>query len=286
MRVYVKAPPKLSRAMYRVANALERYAPDGIHVVQTPEEADLLVHHVIGSEAIDYKPTKPCAVLQYCVNSATPEGSAPWRPLWSRARVVWSYYDLTTHMPSDACFYYAPLGIDPIFRAQVGNSPRDIGLLTSGYVNGQGQEAIEEPILAARGHGLTTVHLGPLPTGLRILKDIDITGAGIPDTKLVGLYRRTQRVSGLRYVEGFELGCVEGLACGARPVVFDRPEMRAWFNGHAEFVPEDEHLEEALARVFAVEPEPVSESERAAVLARFNWKSLVSEFWNLVKERT
>jgi hypothetical protein len=289
VKVYVEAPENLSRAMFRVAAALERHAPDGIRVVQHAAQADLLVHHVIGIEAVKYKVDRPCAVLQYCVNSATPEGSRPWWPLWERARAVWSYYDLAPHMPPGARFYYAPLGVDPVFRVQVlPNVPREIGLMTSGYANGQGQEAIEEPILAARQVGLKTVHLGPIPTGLSRIKEIEVTGTGVPDMKVTRLYHRVQWVSGLRYVEGFELGCIEGLVCGARPVVFDRPEMRAWFGDHAEFVPEctGDELVAHLALLFAKPPRPVTEEERRAVLAKFNWRPLVTRFWDLVKERS
>jgi len=284
MKVYVKAPAKLSRAMFRVANALERYAPDDVQVVDDLESADLLVHHVIGLEAINYRLDKPCVVLQYCTGGG--EDRSAWQPLWSRARVVWSYYDLTRHMPPDAVFYHAALGIDPVFRPAFVPVPRDFMVMTSGYVNGHGQEAIEEPTLAAQLVGGTPVHLGPPPEGFSQPMNLNLFTA-IGDADLATVYRRTKWVAGLRFVEGFELGVVEGLACGARPIVFDRADNRHWFGEHATYVSEEsgDSLMNKLAKIFGQEPVPVSADERVTVLAKFNWKTLVSEFWDLVKEK-
>lgn len=285
MRVYVKAPTNMSRAMFRVANALERYAPAGVEIVQDQASADLSVHHVIGLDAVGYRTSQPCAVIQYCVNSATKEGSAPWHPLWARAKTVWSYYDLAPMMPDGATFYYAPMGLDPVFRgaARQAFKPRDFGVLTSGYVNGHGQEAIEEPIVAAELIGLSSVHLGPMPTGLTRNVTVNVLH-DISDASLVRLYEQCKWVMGLRFVEGFEMPAIEGLACGARPVVFDRPEMRHWYGDHAVYVPEchGDLLIQHLWEVFSTPPVPVSADEHAAVLSAFNWRTITAGFWERV----
>lgn len=286
MKAYVAAPPKLSRAMKRVANALERYAPADVTIVQDPNAADVLVLHVIGLEAVNYREDKPCAVLQYCVNSATKEGAAPWHPLWNRALTVWSYYNLAPLMPEDTDFYYAPMGIDRVFREPRPNCGRDYLVLTSGYVNGHGQEAIEEPTVAAEQCGGKAIHLGPMPTG--ITRNVEMNLAtDISDVTLASIYRRCQFVTGLRYVEGFEMPAIEGLVNGARPVVFDRAEMRHWYQDSAVYVPECSGLEliDRLTAVFSEDRDPVSNEEREWALARFNWKTLAEGFWNRVKEQ-
>jgi glycosyltransferase involved in cell wall biosynthesis len=287
VKAYVKAPEQLSRAMYRVANALERYALDDVFIVQEPAEADLLVLHVIGREALELasKLGRRYAVIQYCTGGGA--DLAAWRPLWARAKLTWSYYDLAAHMPAGAEFYRAPMGLDPIFRQSILPWPpgRDVGVLTSGYVNGRGQESIEEPTRAAQALGLEAVHLGPRPDGV----SDDLTMRcyyKLADTELRKLYHRCRWIAALRYVEGFEMPAAEGLACGARPIVFDRADMRDWYQDHAVFVPEcsGEMLTARLKRIMSKPPRPVTPEERAVVLERFNWKTIIAGFWQRIKE--
>lgn len=286
MRAYVAAPEKLSRAMQRVACALERCAPDDVIIVQDPREADLTVLHVIGLEALEVFPkNKPFAAIQYCTGGG--EDLSAWRPLWERAALVWSYYDLAAHMPSDARFYRAPMGIDPVFRQPSRPWPpgRDVTVLTSGYVNGKGQEAIEEPWRAAQALNGVATHLGPRPDG--VSDDLRMSiNYKLSDDGLRRLYHRCKYIASLRYVEGFEMPAVEGLACGARPIVFDRPDMRHWYENHALFVPEcsGPPLIEHLRQAMSFEPRPVAPEERASVLARFDWRAIVGGFWSRVKE--
>ena len=288
MKVYLRPPTGMSRAMDRVANALERYAPlDKVELTTYEPEADLLILHVIGLEAVSYRRHQRCAVLQYCVNSATYGDAMPWHGLWARATTIWSYYDLAPIMPEQwrDRLYHAPLGIDAPFRQPYVERPRDIGVMTSGYVNEHGQEAIESPTLAAQANGLKPLHLGPMPTGLRNELQMNFVHK-ISDSALARWYQRTQRVAAMRYVEGFEMPAIEGLANGARPVMFDRAETRRWFANHAEFVPECEgdELTARLTDLFARPPMPVAAPERGQVLEKFCWKPLATGFWNRILE--
>lgn len=281
--------------MFRVANALTRYRPADVEIVEREADADLLVLHVIGLEAVDYRPHQRCAVIQYCLNTTQPGDSEPWHPLWERAALVWSYYDLhrRTCFPFGRNFYHAPIGIDPVFRAPAREERlRDITILTSGYVNGRGQEAIQEPHVACQlVPGATAMHLGPIPEGLTRPFKFNYR-YDLGDSEVAALYHRCKWVAGLRFVEGFELGVVEGLACGARPIVFDRPDNRYWFEGHAVFVPENyddrgfdsEELTYRLADIIGRDPAPVTAEERREVLARFHWPTILDGFWRAVKE--
>lgn len=287
MKVYCESYAHLSRAMWRVSEALKRHAPSNVEFVQIKEEADLEVLHVIGPDALDYaSPSRYTAVIQYCTNKAEPK---MWWPLWERASVVWSYYDLAAFMPRGANFYHSPLGIDPPFLERMGNiGPRSIGVVTSGYVSGNGAEAIEDAAQAASLAGLTTTHIGPsgvevsrpFPKGWRSL-------FAISDAHLAEVYQRARWVSGLRYVEGFELPAIEGLSRGARPIVFDRPDMRQWYEGHAVFVPEcsGPPLVDALRWVFSEQPLPVTREERETVVAKFDWGIIAEGFWSAVARR-
>ena len=284
MKVFVDPPRTMSQAMFRVANALKSFAPREIEIVRRRELADLQVMHVIGIDAVDYAASwnKHYAVLQYCVE--TGGNIDTWHPLWFNADLVWSYYKLDDLVGYER-FYFAPLGVDGrIFYSN--GRPRTTGVFTSGYVSGEVAEAIEEMTVAADRLNMSVTHLGPVPVVGEDLHPMPTPSrwrslVGISDKELAGEYAQSLWVSGLRHVEGFELPAVEGLACGARPIVFDRPDMRQWYYGHAEFVPEStgEDLVDHLMKILSKPPEPVTPGERALVLARFSWEKFAEGFW-------
>lgn len=265
--------------MVRVANALKKHAPRELEFVDDPKSADLQVLHVIGPDNAELLEASNYAVIQYCRTG----GEASYISLWAGAQVVWSYYDLRSLCER---FYFAPLGVDEIFTQSFDPEPRDIGIMTSGYVSHPAGEAIEEVAIASWMLGLDVVHLGPekvegmvvkLPTGWRAVENI-------ADRTLAAYYRRSKWVSGLRHIEGFELPVLEGLMCGARPIVFDRPDMHEWYLGHARFVTEasGESLVKELLDVLTDEPEPVSMEEREMVAQRFSWNRIATGFWEQV----
>lgn len=283
MRAYVSPPSHLSKAMFRVSKALEHYIlpSQDVQIVYRLQDADMQVAHVIDFDALTYDPGIPFVVIQYCTNALSEQDMLRWQPLWKRAHGVWSYYDLGRYMPDGANFFHSPLGIDEPFRQRVQSGERTIGVMTSGFVHGPSAEAIEEVLIAARKCKLNTTHLGPMPVGMSHIPKPWVSVHGVGDQTLASLYSRTQWVSGLRHMEGFELPCIEALACGARPIVFDRPDMRQWYNGYAHFVKESqgEELVEQLVKIFSSPVEKVSEQERREVLQKFNWETIVPAFW-------
>ena len=114
-----------SQAMHRVADALARYAPSDIAIVDDVKQADVQVLHTVGAW-----PSLPrsYAIIQYCYCSG---GTANWKKVWADSRVVWSYYDLTAHGAGNN-FYYAPLGVDlnVFFPRTVGE--KDLSIVTTG----------------------------------------------------------------------------------------------------------------------------------------------------------
>jgi hypothetical protein len=277
-RVFLEPTGLYSRAMVRVALALEQHAPRSVEIVRDIEDSDLHVLHVIGALP-DGMVTPNSIIIQYCLQT-TGVLLEQWRPLWERARMVWSYFDLGDNAPR---FYHAPLGVDRSFINGHHDMPvRDIHVMTSGYVSSAGGEAIEEVAIAADKVGLRVLHLGPSHVdGMRVTPPRWSSVLGVSDVELAALYRQTEWVSGLRHVEGFELPVLEGLCCGARPIVFDRPDMTQWYEGHAAFIPEcdGEELVEELVEVLRHHPVPVSASERAEVARKFDWGVIARGFW-------
>jgi hypothetical protein len=290
MKICVRPTGLHSRAMLRVADALQKHAPSGLSFVREPEDADLQVLHVIGPDALTELRAQRYVCIQYCRTamhaddgSNQPVGEHAYTSMWENAEATWSYYDLRGQCPR---FYFAPLGVDAEFLKDYDEEYRDLGIMSSGFVSGPGAEAIEEVAMAGWMLEMDVVHLGPPeidgmkvtpPHGWRALFNIS-------DRVLAQYYRRCRWVSGLRHAEGFELPVLEGLMCGARPIVFDRVDMRQWYDGHAVFVPECSGVElvNKLTVVMCEEPFPVTADERATLLRRFSWKPIAQGFWEQV----
>lgn len=293
MRVFLKPTGLHSRAMIRVANALHHYAPTTVRIVERIEDADLVVCHVIGHDSLSAIKAfnKPYAMIQYCLDSSARE-VIDWRQDWQDAKLVWSYYNIVARLENENLlpdgtamrFYHAPLGVDMAFLGRIltdyRNEPKRRGILTSGYVSHAASEAIQEVVFAAWMLGIPVTHLGPAQVA-----GMDETPLnsilGISDEGLAARYAESQWVSGLRHIEGFELPVIEGLCCGARPIVFDRPDMHQWYTGHAIFVPEcsGSELVQHLHEVLGDEPEPVTRDERQWAAERFDWATIAQGFW-------
>jgi hypothetical protein len=288
MKVYVEVPPGLSKAMERVVAALKNYAPRSIKFVKEKEDAELVLLHVIGypetiaavEECQERK--QKFGIIQYCLRSTQKPDTRDWASIWQAATIVWSYYDLPKLCVEDGWakgsfpFYHSPLGADPIF-----SEPRPTmhvkmyTMLTTGYV--AESEGVLEVAEAVRRIGGRHFHLGPRD----VAPNADMIGFGLSDHLLVDVYSRCCWVAGLRRCEGFEMPAAEGLVSGARPIMFDAPHYRKWFEPWAEFIPEgtfDETVD-ALVAVFDKGYRAVTEKERGEASRRFNWNAIVVPFW-------
>lgn len=284
IKAFVDAPMHLSRAMHRVSHALREHAPAHVRIVRTADEADLQVLHVVGyNDTVAYlhrqKPGQKFAIIQYCLKTTSATTVADWIPVWDRAALVWTYYDIAALATAEGVtvpttVYCSPLGVDAsVFRPFPGRrKPWIIG--TSGYV--PETECVREAASAASRVGLPMFHLGP---------DQRLAGVtcalGINDRTLARFWSECQFVAGLRRVEGFELPAAEGLLCGARPIMFDAPHYRMHFDGFAEFIQEGSYDEVvvALEDLFRRGARPVAEGERRAAAERFHWPTIAAGFW-------
>lgn len=293
MKVYAAVPHGMSRAMNRVVKALQRHAPDHVSFASRREDAELVVLHVIGYPETEQairelrESGQRYAMIQYCMRSTQRPSTNEWRGMWASAEVVWSYYDLRQHIREDGGwdldfnFYDAPLGVDDeVFQPSDVPSIRNYTMLTSGYV--AETEGVYEAAEAVARVGGNHYHLGPaMPLGPFTRCEL-----GISDEQLARVYRSCKYVAGLRRAEGFEMPAIEGLVCGARPVCFDRPHYRRWFEPWAKFVPEGNYQEvtDALARVFR-EDARVTLAESVAAAEKFNWAAIVDGFWSLASQQ-
>lgn len=309
LRVYLQPTGLHSRSMLRFVEALIKYIPpDKFTIAASPSHlyADLILIHAIGYDAIEIAQNakskgQKYVVIQYCLESTEYTKADDWFDFWRNAEMVMSYYDLSIYQDQsinkinkvDMNFYRAPLGLDLEFTKLYNRNVFRDKIITSGYVSGQMAEAIEEVWLAAREINIPVTHIGP--SNVQGIQDSS-TGSNnsnnissyptfehnISDERLAYLYRTALWVSGLRHKEGFELPAAEGLACGARPILFDNSNYRYWYRNRAIYV-EDCHgqqLVDKLIEVFKRQPREVDENERIEILRRFNWEAVCKGFWS------
>jgi hypothetical protein len=252
-----------SRAIARIEINLRAHLPSGMTWTE-PDDADLIVLPVIGRHdhcviwaKLFKEQGRKYAIIQLSLKSTRNPDPADWLELWQGAEVVWSYYFL----PGKFNFYHAPLGADPaIFRPL--NIERAYVVGTTGQY--PRAECLWEVEKAASG------------AGQRMLKIHSVS-----NEELNRQYNQCHYISGLRHKEGFELPAAEGMLAGARPILFDTPDFRQWYDGIAEFIPEGNFLATInhLTRLFQSDPVSVSNKEVMYARYRFDWKRIVSEFW-------
>lgn len=276
------------RAVTRISKALKKFAPDNFLFVDTKEEADLVVlfingrHTSFANEIEDLTSQgKGVAAVQISIRSTRNPSTKDWLPIWEKANLIWSYYDLKDlcredNTPTNFNFYHAPLGVDEVFKEYP--TIKEYIIATSGL--GYSTESVRECILAADAIGGRVFHVGPRVTNRT---NVDFSD-GMNDVNLAQKYSACTFVSGLRRKEGFELPVIEGLVCGARPIVFDAPHYRQWFDGLAIFIPEGgrESVVESLTKIFRKNQWPVSEVEIVEAKKRFAWEEIVKGFWERI----
>lgn len=287
MKAYIK-PNFSSRAVDRVVKALTQYAPPEVQMVESEDEADLIVLHINGRRnSFEKKASKimdagkKYAVVQYAIRSTKNPHTRDWHYIWELAELVWSYYDIPLLLKQDDTlnlidFYHAPLGVDPEVFKITNRSPENrylTGVCGQSYLT----ESTREVVMATKEAQGRVFFWG---SELHYIKNV-FNLNNISDDILAYYLNQCAYVSGLRRVEGFKLPAIEGLLCGARPIMFDKPHYRQWFDGLAVFIPEGtrEDVIQSLVALFKEPYTPVTKDEIDIAKERFNWQNIVAGFW-------
>lgn len=288
MKVFV--PPHWSRAIDRAAQALRAYAPPDVEIVRQPHEADLVVMHVVGrldqlkdEIAWTTRQGQSYALVQYALRSTQKPHCAHWAGAWAGAKVVWSYYNLPALLEQDCGngielagkFYHAPLGV---YTSTFHDRCRRRIFVACTHGTSWLSEGVREVVVAARTLKRPVFHLGPHVRHA----DGMVAEVNLSDDAVATRYSECEYVTPLRRIEGFELPAAEGLLCGARPVLFDRPHYRQWFGDWADYIPEGSRpeVEAALTRRLAQPARPVTVEEYIEAARLFNWPRIVKGFWD------
>jgi len=285
MKIYVENFFSYS-AINRISDAFKKYIPPEHHLVDSKDAADFIFVNAYGHRRNIQKYTasllaqnKKYAIIQLSVRSTSNPGTKDWLPIWEKAELVWSYYDLPELCKEDNAgvnfnFYRAPLGVDSEVFKEI-KSKRNFLIASTGSGRAWNKECKNEILLAADGLGKKVFQLGSGENTDTITYSNDMD-----DKTLAKYYSQCEFVSGLRKIEGFELPVIEGLLCGARPICFDKPDFRYWFDGLAEFIPEDYiKITENVRSVFQKGARPVTDTEKEYVKTHFDWNKICKEFW-------
>ena len=275
MNVYIDKEELGSIAIARTMKAIKTHAPGGVHFVDSAKSSNLIILNVVGRlkhlgiKIRDFN--KPYIIIQYAQKSTLNPNPNDWLHVWKDARLVWSYYDLGKFGRFN--FYRSPLGVDSAFKRH--QTAKEYVIATSGV--GYLQESVRECIHAARKVNRRVFHVGPI---FKELPEIDFSN-GMGDADLAKKYSACEFVSGLRRYEGFEFPVIEGFVCGARPICFDAPHYRQWFNDFAIFIPKvsRDEIVNHLIEIFKSHQKPVTDKEILEVRRRFDWKKIVDGFW-------
>jgi hypothetical protein len=278
MKVFIDKKEAGSIAIRRTLEALEKYAPKEIKFVDNPQSSDLVIINVTGrlnhlKDVINYF-NKPYVIVQHAFKSTKNPEVSDWLPVWKPAKLVWSHYDLSSSQ--DFNFYRSPPGVDKVFKVYPTDKMYIIASSGLGYLS----ESVRECILAAEAVNAKVFHIGPHVTNR---SNVDFSD-GIDDMELSKKYSACKYVSGLRRGEGFELPVIEGLVCGARPIVFDQPHYRDWFSNFAIFIPETnrDNIIASLMKIFKGPYKPVTASEISKVRNSFDWSKIIKGFWQRI----
>lgn len=263
MNVFIEPLPNAdTRGNRRIYAALQKYLPLGV-CESSYRSADLVVFYVCGrhdqlQKRIAELGARRYAMIHIALESTRNPNPTDWLDMWHGASVVWSYYKLPLEN-----YYHAPLAADPELFHTLRDSERKYLIMTNGST--ERDESLQEIREAADRVNEMIVHVN-----------------GISDAELRWVYNQCRFVNALRRKDGFELPAVEGLLCGARPIMYDTPNYRQWFDGLAEFIPEEEYSKVVLnlVELFHREYRPVSLTERLETLRRFDWSRVITGFWS------
>ncbi len=279
IKIFEFTRPEWGVAFKRISYALHKFAPDWVEWSDY-DNADIMIVHVVGGGEIEpCERPKPKVIIQHCYFTASAH-EIDYTKFWEKALLAVSFHDLRKYTDKNIPYYGMPWGADPTVFVQTNKGHRSIKVLATGYI--AETEAIDKVHEAVErtGHVLyqTGNHFGwPRKNYIHIpfLDD---------DRDFVDILNASQYVSALRFIEGFELMAIEGLMCGARPIVPNDPTYD-WYREHAMTIDRNGDVVGQLANILKDEPNPISAEEHKQVVDKFSWQRLIPDFYEELQRK-
>lgn len=255
----------------------KRYAPTNIKFVDDPQDADIQILNITRLSDASKIVCKKYVVLFHCRGEWSEEDIKKYLPIFEKALFVYSHQELPKELGNTFKFMRGPWGTDDYRFFQDNFRPREYKIMNTGMV--AQTEAIVECLKAAENCQSKQIHVG---RSLNFNSQSYFNAMNLKDEEMRKAYNSSEFVSGMRRIEGFEKPVIEGLLCGARPICFDTPLFRYWYDGIAEFVPEcdADELVGHLEAIFKKGPRPVTDTEKSLAIKRFGWKNVSIAFWD------
>lgn len=260
---------KYGIAFTRISKALHQYSPPEFEWVDGDYDISLI--HVVGGEEVEIlENAKNPIIFQQCYET-TDYKNIPWDMYWENALLNIAFRDLTQVTAKKIRFFHTPLGADPDLFFYNGQS-KPLKVFTTGHVaNTEHIDTLADACLEA---GVDMYHTGE---DFKFNNPRYFFTKKLDDIKFANLLRRVQYVSCLRETEGFELAGVEGLFCGAVPIVPDLHTYQ-WYRGFARFVDFSRDIKEQLVEILKEEPTVDLDLIDRAV-QKFNWRKIITNIF-------
>lgn len=271
MRVYNYVPKNFGYGIKRIAAKLEEYKPASVKFVTNRKDADVVLLHTVGGEEVaSICNNERFVVLQYCYVT-TGMDRYYWRSIWERSSGVVSYYDLSKDMPKGIPFVHTPLGADTKEFYPMGLK-RNKKIFATGHV--ANTECLDVLWQACYDTKTTMYHTGEDFKFGKYYQHLPY----MTTDKLRTLLNEVEYVSCMRTIEGFEMLGMEGLFCGARPIVLDLP-CYDWYRDYS-YTVREARLYDDLVEILSKSPDSVSPIEHAEIREEFEWSTIVEKIYS------
>lgn len=256
---------------------LKKFAPRNVEFIQDYSEADLQILNVTRLADRYLLNNKNYIVLMHTYGEWAEEPHNDYHKLFKDAKLVYSHLDLSEH--NGINYMRGPWGVDlSKFVALPGKSVKFHDIFSTGFV--AQTEGISEILSACITINGKMIHTGP-----KLFDDPHYTNLGLVDVnRLREVYNGSKYTNALRRVEGFEKTVSEGILSGSRPICFDTPLYRYWYEDLVEYVKEGsfDDTRNDLIKVLSTEPREVTEEEQKIVENKFGWINVARSFWERV----
>lgn len=268
MKIKEILSPDFGKAFKRISSAFHRYSPNNIEWVETNQDVTLV--HVVGGAEIHFlEEFDNLIIVQHCYLT-TDYQNIPWETYWKKAILNIAFRDLREVSSSDINFCHTPWGADTHTFYNIESTVRDIDVFSTGHV--ASTEHLDTLFHACEATAKMMYHTGE---NFKYNRNHYRYMPYMDDLAYRNILNRSRYVSCLREVEGFEMAGVEGLLCGAVPIVPNLPTY-SWYKGYGVFVDMDGDVQAQLQEILMSPPPKV---DFASARETFGWEKIVNNIF-------
>lgn len=277
-KIFEYTHPSWGVAFKRISLAFHTYAPDWVEWVEDEKDSDLnLIHVVGGGEVPMLQLPKKKIIIQHCYFTASPQ-EFDYPKYWEESLLSCSFHDLTKYTTRKFNYHGMPWGADPAVFNLHPPSIREFIVGATGHIaETEGIDKVYEAVAQTKSKMWHTgQNFGWDSNRYQFIPYLH-------DTYFAKLLNHTQYISALRFIEGFELMAIEGLMCGARPII-TQDATYDWYREHAYTVDTTKDIVPQLVDILSNSPRELSAEEHTKIISTFSWSTIMHNFYTAVEE--